>query len=104
MNPIKKYLSLFLLLLFLFPQVEKGLHDFSHREDAHCSSKTEKHIHKVEHSCFICDFNIPVSNIPTEQKYDIVLAVNTAYYSEYTESASLSDVDYRFSPRAPPLV
>ena len=55
MNTAKKYISLILLTLFLFPMVEKEVHTFQHASDSHCKS-INKHFHKLEHSCGICDF------------------------------------------------
>jgi len=53
---LKKYLSLFLLGIFLFAYSEKGIHDLLHSDDVHCNSLTEKHYHNAEHHCAICDF------------------------------------------------
>lgn len=100
----KKYLSLFFLFLFLFPQVEKAVHDFHHRDDLHCSEKKSVHFHEQEHVCSVCDYTIPVFNTPIEQEFDFALSVCSSNYFEYIESAPLSNNDYNFSPRAPPIV
>ena len=100
----KKHLYLFLLCLFLFPFVEKGLHDFSHRNDFSCSVKTEKHIHNEEHNCFICDFNIPAATEPTPHSDGFFLTVTSFNYSSFSQHLILPKADYKFSPRSPPLV
>jgi len=100
----KQYLSLFLVLFFLFPQVEKAIHDIQHLKDSHCSEKSLAHFHKKEHSCAICDFNIPASNTPAKLSSRIILSVISVNYFEFTGETPVSVSDYQSSPRAPPLV
>jgi len=57
---LKKAISVFLLLVFLIPVAYKSVHDFSHRDDVHCTAKTEKHFHKYEHHCIFCDVTQPL--------------------------------------------
>ncbi len=55
--------AIVMLFLFLYPQVQKGMHDFGHQNDFHCSS-TAAHFHQAEHDCSLCDFNIlPGTNV-----------------------------------------
>ncbi|HTB07960.1 MAG TPA: hypothetical protein VK806_13500 [Bacteroidia bacterium] len=55
---IKKYLSLFVLGVFLFSYSEKGIHDLLHADDFHCHEQHAKHFHNLEHHCAICDFEL----------------------------------------------
>lgn len=63
---IKKYVSFFFLLLFLFPTAETQLHAFEHAADVHCHA-SDKHFHPLEHHCSICDFTATDSNIVTDE-------------------------------------
>lgn len=99
----KKYFSLILLCLFLFPFIEIGLHDFSHRKDLACSIKTEKHLHREEHHCFICDFNFPFAGKSTENNCDIVLTVLSYNYFSIHESIILPCAENTLPSRAPPI-
>jgi hypothetical protein len=70
MHPqVKKYVSFFFLLLFLFPIVEKGMHELEHKADLHCSA-ADKHFHPLVHSCAICQFTvIDLTDIPSAVFY-----------------------------------
>ena len=61
---LRKYAALFLLVLFVFPFVEKGTHDVAHSKDTHCATKDSKHFHTSEHHCSICDFTVSLSLAP----------------------------------------
>ena len=100
----KRYFSVFLLFLFLLPQIEKGIHDWHHRKDTHCSVKNETHFHEQEHSCTICDYTIPAVNEPADTYYSFLLSVRSICYSFYSESFSISETHYQLPPRAPPIV
>ena len=55
----RRYISLFLLSIFLFAYTEKAVHDIEHSGDDHCHVIGEKHFHNAEHHCAICDFEFP---------------------------------------------
>jgi hypothetical protein len=65
---LKSILALFALLVFLFPQVEKEVHQYLHAVNVHCEEHDVVHFHNVEHHCFLCDFTSPVSPTPFPQK------------------------------------
>jgi hypothetical protein len=69
---IKKALSVFLLLVFLFPFVEKELHQLSHSNDIHCLL-TGTHFDPQEHRCTVCDFTNHVTAPPAFFQYDLFL-------------------------------
>lgn len=54
----RKYLSLFLLTVFLFPCVEKEVHRADHEGEKHCTEKPTAHFHESHHQCTICDFSL----------------------------------------------
>lgn len=56
MRKLKAITALFFLFLFLFPQVEKGIHDLEHADDTHCTDVSEAHFHELSHLCSLCDY------------------------------------------------
>jgi hypothetical protein len=68
---LKSILAFFTLLVFLFPQVEKEVHQYLHAVNVHCQEHDVVHFHNVEHHCFLCDFTSPVSPTPVPQKIAI---------------------------------
>ena len=100
---LRRYIGVFLLLLFIFPQAEKVLHDYKHRNDFHCST-TDRHFHFPEHHCQICDY-IPVASdklnfynqVPVDAKYI------TVFFSFY-ENSVIAKHNYNVSLRAPPTI
>jgi hypothetical protein len=103
MKARNKYISLFLLFLFLSPLVEIGIHDFTHRDDSHCLSD-QKHFHKQEHNCSLCDYTFSSCNPSTENQSEILQVSLPVYYPAFLESGIQSVIEYKFSPRAPPVL
>ena len=96
-------MPLLLFILFLFPQVEKSLHDFEHQDDSKCFS-TEKHFHSQEHTCSLCDYTVSSPNITTDDQSEVIRISYPFSYHLFCESTLLSRIDYKFSPRAPPAL
>ena len=101
MKARNKYIPVFLLFLFLFPLVEIGIHDFSHRNDSHCLSN-QKHFHQQEHNCSLCDYNTSTSDASLPKPEVLASVSFPVFYSSLTESEVLAPVQYNLSPRAPP--
>jgi hypothetical protein len=99
----RKYLSFFLLFLFLFPQVEKGIHDLEHSKDPHCLDKSQQHFHKQEHSCSLCDFMPGVSNEPAEQQQNSIFTSYLVSYLPFSSQVISCEPEYHLPLRAPPL-
>ena len=99
---VKKIYSLLLLLLFLFPVVEKEVHSYEHKDDFHCTTKSDKHFHSKEHYCSICDFNIPFVDAPIAYQSDFIILFKTVTHLIYTPGLISAGPDYCLSPRAPP--
>jgi len=99
---LKKYFSFLFLLLFLFPMVEKQLHAFEHRDEAHCSA-TDKHFHELEHSCSICDFTATDSGTGTENHFSFVIAETSYAYNPFTYYVNGGSPLIHLPSRAPPI-
>jgi hypothetical protein len=100
---LKKYLSIFFLLLFLFPIVEKEAHAFEHIADVHCTAN-QKHFHSLEHHCILCDFINTDSNKPTDINYQFILAAEAFLFQPHIECVNIPDAFYNLPARAPPVV
>jgi hypothetical protein len=100
---IYKYFSLFFLLLFLFPLVEKQLHAFQHQSDLHCSA-TDKHFHSEEHNCSICDFTATDSNTFTESDFTFIISGSVFSYNSFIENVNSVKPFHHLPSRAPPIV
>ncbi len=104
-NIFKSIVAFFLLVIFLFPNVERGLHGYSHKDDTHCTSTTEKHFHTQEHDCSICDFIINISDTPIKSNYSFVAQTfNLVFAVQIPISATSSACAYFFSLRGPPTI
>lgn len=100
---LKKFFVLFTLLVFLFPFVEKEVHNFSHETDFHCN-ESDIHFHSEEHHCNVCDFTIDVNGSPelNQPRFKFDEAINS-YFSFNENNLSLHEAEYS-SLRAPPVV
>lgn len=100
---LRKYAALFLLLVFVFPFVEKGIHDVAHSKDTHCHTTNTKHFHSAEHHCSICDFTVSGSTA-SEYFPEITTNINctTVLFNFYTENFTVSP-SFSFLLRGPPI-
>ena len=103
MQRLKKYSSFFLLLLFLFPVVEKQVHTFIHYSDNHCSSTTDKHFHESEHSCNLCDFNFTDSTPLEKSDLSFYIKITPASFNIFIKNSKAADPLYHLPCRAPPV-
>jgi hypothetical protein len=99
---IKKYLSFFLLFLFLFPTIEKQLHALEHNADTHCTA-TDKHFHSLEHSCSICDYTVTNSNTTPETAFQFIISVQQLTFSPFIENVNSPNSFQHLPARAPPI-
>jgi hypothetical protein len=100
----RKYLSLFTLIIFLFPTVVEELHAFEHSNDFHCNETESKHFHPTEHHCNICDF-VPLVTDKPILSYQIsskVVASNCEFILHHDNVVQTHN--YNFSLRAPPVI
>jgi hypothetical protein len=102
MQKVRSFISMLMLVLLLFPMVEKAMHEIEHSEDKHCGIK-DTHFCESEHNCSICDYTFSSpSTAPNQQ-----VQINTkrisidrcifGYISNETTSPK-----YSFSLRGPP--
>ena len=97
-----KYISPFLLFLFLFPIAEKNIHAFEHLTDVYCSANS-KHFHGLEHNCPICDFSIDKSNSPINSRNQFVLTLCRVSFNSFIESVNTPCAFQDLPSRAPPV-
>lgn len=100
----QRIFSFFLIAIFLFPQVEKAVHDFHHRNDFHCTS-SDAHFHETEHHCHLCDYN--VSLLTPIQWPDFSINYDHTFYQPLYPikiGVYVSFPSYFFSLRGPPTV
>jgi len=100
---LKKSYGALLLFLFLFPQIQKGLHDFEHRHDSHCDATTEQHLHQLEHLCQLCDFSLVVSTENSFVSDDIILSSTLFQFSDECDKSIPVNFWQPLPPRAPPV-
>jgi hypothetical protein len=101
---LKRIISLFALVVFLFPIITEDVHSFSHKDDFHCTAQNEKHFHQAAHHCPICDY-VPVSADKQANCNEIVAQskFSTLWLSIYN-SIVIEKSNYFFSLRGPPAV
>jgi hypothetical protein len=96
----KNIVSIFLLLVFLFPSIVKLEHH--HHEHFECKAKNEKHFHEYHEKCAVCSFEFSVFS--SDYKYYIIPKEQPVekccnnYRSVHYSSLS----KFSFSLRAPP--
>jgi hypothetical protein len=98
----KKYGSIFLLLLFLFPLVEKQLHLYDHVDDNRCLA-TDKHFHEQEHSCRICEFTITDSGLIPDVPFQLIPFEETGLFYWFIQNIHTPDAFQDIPSRAPPV-
>ncbi|HXP51752.1 MAG TPA: hypothetical protein VN922_17480 [Bacteroidia bacterium] len=100
----KIFFSYLLLLLFVFPQVEKGIHVFQHDREFYTDRGIGIHFDHHEHACPICDYNFSIPHQPEQCKFDVYVFIKSAEYVPYPAGVPFITTDGQFSPRAPPIV
>lgn len=99
---IKKYLSLFLLALLLFPVLEKTSHELEHLKEKHCSGKG-LHYCASENNCHVCDYVFSKANTPPTDynNLNLVLLENSDKHLGFV-SNEIKPTTCTFSLRGPP--
>ena len=103
MQKLKTTFSVFFLLIFLFPFVEKELHHLSHINDLHCCIKVT-HFDSQEHHCTICDFANDFSGTPVIFHFNLLIAIIKDINFLFTEDFSLQQNTFFRPLRAPPIL
>ncbi|MFY9308348.1 MAG: hypothetical protein WAQ28_04780 [Bacteroidia bacterium] len=99
---LQKYISIAVLLLFLFPMVEKQVHAFEHLSDKHCTAN-EKHFHELEHHCDVCVFTLGDSSPETGADYHFINSSEQFTYSISVERVYIKRILTNLPARAPPI-
>lgn len=103
-QPLKKYISLLLLVLFLYPTATEWLHNYAHKDDVTCT-QTGLHFHPTEHHCVIDDFLFYVSDIPPDLQITVHFTTELLrYIFSYLAPAIYLAYKCHFSLRGPPII
>ena len=92
-----------LLVVFLFPLAEKGIHAFEHEEEEHCATYEDIHLHEKHHDCHICDYNLEPAQ-KTSIDFKLVNSSKSLKIDFLFESILIETSLYYFSLRAPPVI
>lgn len=101
-NLLKKLFALVLCVGLLAPVIEKSIHSYGHRNDVHCTSAS-KHFHELEHSCSVCDYELPAQLVQSSF-YDFkVYSRSIQFVNKYRNCFTAGDLFFAAS-RAPPVI
>ncbi len=100
---LNRYCSIALLLLFLFPLVEKEIHAMEHMNDFHCTA-TDKHFHEQEHTCSLCDYSVPDSNELEISYYQFSTYGKNISFDLYTTCLHTPSPFQDIPSRGPPII
>ncbi len=102
---LKKYLSIFLIFLFISPSVIRGLHHlFVHHEHQHILLSSKNEIKEKHNSCPICTFNFIEFFTKDDFKKISKEESLSTYYLRATSNISIANLLYSFHLRAPPSI
>ena len=94
--------SICLLLILLFPMVQREVHTFHHKNDISCSAEDTKHLHEQHHYCKYCDFSVP-AHVVSWYSFDLN-SVDFVVFLPGLTASLVFDIEKGSSgpPRAPP--
>ena len=101
-NRVKKYLSVFFLILFLLPIIGKGIHTHHYVGESHFST-SEKQFYSHEDHCFICDYTSFDCKSLATINYLNPTPVTYFLYSPFIEDIYFQNAFLHLSLRAPPV-
>ena len=101
---LKKYVSVFLFTVFLYPLVSEQVHNLHHRNDKHCTELNTVHFHVTEHYCSICDFVPTIANEPTEQEHSLTTFYFSSNFFTFYLRFATSSQHFNYSLRGPPFI
>lgn len=95
--------SLFVLLIFVYPYIQKEIHTFEHAHDFHCTTHTEQHFHSEIHHCLVCEYNILLGE--TNKEFSLISKTETFFVkiSSFYKKLSINAHAYSYLLRGPPL-
>jgi len=91
-----------MLVLLVFPVVDKTLHDFEHLNDDRCGIK-DTHFCEADHTCSVCDYVFSASAAPpkTEENLIVFSKSSDSYASLCVFNTSVAP-KFKVSLRGPP--
>jgi hypothetical protein len=101
MRSLRPILSLLFLLTFLFPQVEKGVHELEHAAESHCTD-TDLHFCASDHNCDLCDYQLTPSTTPSVSHAAFSLLGKTIVTSTLENVFVPQESKYNLTLRGPP--
>jgi hypothetical protein len=102
-NRIKINISVFLLFLFLYPTIEKGIH-IHHSIGASQSYASDQRFQTKKHHCLICDFLSTFSNSTIPANYSNLVPESYFLLLPIIENIYFHDAFLNLSSRAPPTI
>ena len=102
-NRIKINISVFLLFLFLYPTIEKGIHIHHYTGASQCCA-SDQHFQIVKHHCLICDFLSTFSNSTIPANYSNLVPESYFLLHPIIENIYFHDTFLNLSSRAPPTI
>ncbi len=103
-SSIKRYLSIFFLFLFVFPYVQKGVHDLEHSSDIHCADKSSAHFHETSHTCSLCDYTISKAATPVQLVEIGFVQISLPFLFSEIQSTPFESLKCLFLLRGPPAL
>lgn len=103
MKIIRSYISTLVLILLLFPSIEKAWHDFEQLNEEHCELK-DTHYCKVEHNCSLCDYVFGAqSNLQVVQNNKVLYYQLVVTIASTIVFNNIVPRKYTFTLRGPPV-
>ncbi len=100
----RKYISLLLLLLFLFTRGVEYSHQFFHQDERHCHEYNSKHLHPKESHCSLCEYLTNTQySASVSYFHHSVIELTEIYFNIYFSNAP-SQYTVRHSLRGPPVL
>jgi len=102
MHKYKLLISVFFLILFLFPVGEKIIHDIEHLSIKHCNEQ-QTHFCQTDHSCAICKFTLSKCFGQVVNAHNLfIISSFIDLISDDLISNTIIPLLYTFSIRGPP--
>jgi hypothetical protein len=99
----RKLMALWLSLLILFPQIEKGIHGYQHQNQVFYQT-TQSQLHTLQSLCSVCDFLSEITFIPIVTPPDFKTFEFLTVTSPQIKNFPVLNNEYYIPFRAPPVV
>ena len=102
-NKINQILSFIVLLIFVYPFIQKEIHTLEHAHDFQCTTHTERHYHSVQHHCLVCEYNILLGETVKEFSASSSPATFVIKITSYFIECNFNYQAYSYLLRGPPV-